>query len=934
VGDRALVEAIDLLSRRTTDGKREFVDYRTLGVRHLGSIYEGLLEYQPRYAGEPMVAVREDKGERWVKAAEVPEGARVVVRRGVGQVYLETDRGERRATGSYYTPQYIVEYIVEQAVGPLVKEAVERVKARGKQAKGKAARAAAGRSLVEEVLRLKILDPAMGSGHFLVEVTEYLARALATDPYVETGVPAEEDLTHWKRRVVERCIYGVDRNRLAVELAKLSLWLATVAEDKPLSFLDHHLQCGDSLIGARVADLGAVPPVVLSKKALREREAQYAAGVRQANLFEIRLIEKLPVVMGRILEITEVESDSYETVQAKEAADRAVRELKAPFEAVANLWVSAYFGNEFTQGEYDEALGLVGRPGELLALPAVGWAQEAARERRFFHWELAYPEVFYDRNGQPLRAGAGFDAVVGNPPYGFIADKAVQTILSNTYHAVSSFDLYIAFLERGIQLLRRQGILSYIAPTSWQTGIAHQDFREYSLRTCQIARIVDLPYDVFPDAYIDTSIYVLKKELTPEEASTLLNRPVLAYKFGKRAQAATGLSGALAYEVLDSGDWLGDPQLRFVTDKGVLNLRETLANLPQVSLGELTDTARGILAGEADLSAMPLGPDWKPYFDGDVYRYQLNWEPKMWVQYGPALREKPSDYHYFLGPRILVRRLISRQARLMATLVSEEFVNTKDLYNVLVAGERHNPLFLAALLNSLLFSHLYIAQSTVASRDDFPQVTLADLRKLPIRHIAFATPAGERARLEEIGITEVTEWVEHTEGVALVSSSSFSAFSDSALGRWLEARLTAEPEQSDVVHDLLAHLAECMIRMNQEKQAEVRGFLAWLVREAGAPVESLAHRARLQDYLGDYQKGEPYLTLDELLEILRRNRRRLQADLSARAFQERLAREYQASLDKLLPLKVRLAATDRLIDLVVYRLYGLTEEEVAAVGGR
>jgi len=641
----------------------------------------------------------------------------------------------------------------------------------------------------------------------------------------------------------------------------------------------------------------------------------------------------LPVVMGRILEITEVESDTYETVQAKEVADRAVRELKAPFEAVANLWVSAYFGNEFTQGEYDEALGLVGRPGELLALPAVGRAQGAARERRFFHWELAFPEVFYDRNGQPLREGAGFDAVVGNPPYGFIADKAVQTILSNTYHAVSSFDLYIAFLERGIQLLRRQGILGYIAPTSWQTGIAHQDFRKYSLRTCQIARIVGLPYDVFPDAYIDTSIYVLKKELTPEEASTLLNRPVLAYKFGKRAQAATRLSGALAYEVLDSGDWLGDPQLRFVTDKGVLNLRETLANLPQVSLGELTDTARGILAGEADLGAMPLGPDWKPYFDGDVYRYQLNWEPKMWVQYGPALREKPSDYHYFLGPRILVRRLISRQARLMATLVSEEFVNTKDLYNVLVAGEHHNPLFLAALLNSLLFSHLYIAQSTVASRDDFPQVTLADLRKLPIRRIAFATPAGERTRLGGIGITEATEWIEHAEGASM-SSSFFSAFSDSTLGRWLDARLTAEPEQAEVVHDLLAYLAERMIGMNREKQAEMRGFLAWLEREIGAPVEGLTHRTHLQNYLGDYQKGEPHLTLDELLEILRQNRRRLQVDLSARAFQERVAQEYQTSLDKLLPLKARLAATDRLIDLIVYRLYGLTEEEVAIVEGR
>jgi type I restriction-modification system DNA methylase subunit len=247
VGDRALVDAIDLLSRRTAATGREFVDYRTLGVRHLGSIYEGLLEYQPRYAIEPTVAVRDGKGERWVAEAELtrPLGSRktprVVDRRQAGQVYLETDRGERKATGSYYTPQYIVEYIVENTLGPLVEEAVERVKARAKEARGKAARAEAeqslrqssGQALVDEILDLKCLDPAMGSGHFLVEATEYLARALATDPYVETEAPVEEDLTYWKRRVVERCIYGVDKNPLAVELAKLSLWLATVAADKP-----------------------------------------------------------------------------------------------------------------------------------------------------------------------------------------------------------------------------------------------------------------------------------------------------------------------------------------------------------------------------------------------------------------------------------------------------------------------------------------------------------------------------------------------------------------------------------------------------------------------------------------------------------------------------------------------------------------------------
>lgn len=136
-----------------------------------------------------------------------------------------------------------------------------------------------------------------------------------------------------------------------------------------------------------------------------------------------------------------------------------------------------------------------------------------------------------------------------------------------------------------------------------------------------------------------------------------------------------------------------------------------------------------------------------------------------------------------------------------------------------------------------------------------------------------------------------------------------------------------------MVHDLLAHLAEQMIAMNKEKQAEVKGFLAWLEREIGASIDDLTNKTRLRNYLGDYQKGESHLTLEEVLDILRKNRRKLRVDPGQRAFQERLAREYQASLERLLPLKSRLAATDRLIDLIVYRLYGLTEEEVAIVEG-
>jgi hypothetical protein len=124
-----------------------------------------------------------------------------------------------------------------------------------------------------------------------------------------------------------------------------------------------------------------------------------------------------------------------------------------------------------------------------------------------------------------------------------------------------------------------------------------------------------------------------------------------------------------------------------------------------------------------------------------------------------------------------------------------------------------------------------------------------------------------------------------------------------------------------------------MIEMNKANQAEVKGFLAWLEREIGAALDALTGESRLRNYLGDYQKGEAELALADLLDILRRNRRKITADPSARAFQEALEREYTASWRRLLPLNARLAAADRLIDLIVCRPYRPTEDEIAVVEG-
>ncbi len=284
VGDRALAKAIDYLAVRRiikAGGLPEYqtVDYSTLDVRQLGSIYEGLLEYKVVVAEEEMVTISQKGVETWVPLAQKGKAKSFGDRRQSGELFLTTDKGERKATGSYYTPDYIVEYIVENTLGPLVAQARERVKTEVRQT-GSLNAAERNRQsavrFVAHILKLNVLDPAMGSGHFLVEATSYLARALATDDYVQAEPSSSgSDLLYWKRRVVEACIYGVDKNPMAVELAKLSLWLKTASADKPLSFLDHHLRHGDSLIGAWLADLAKPPRFLKTSEVSADQQALF-----------------------------------------------------------------------------------------------------------------------------------------------------------------------------------------------------------------------------------------------------------------------------------------------------------------------------------------------------------------------------------------------------------------------------------------------------------------------------------------------------------------------------------------------------------------------------------------------------------------------------------------------------------------------------------
>jgi len=378
VADRFLADALRRLAYRTDGAEQVAFDYANLGERHLGSIYEGLLKHRLTLTDGDIH----------------------------GDLRLTNDKGERKTSGAYYTPEDWVSYIVGHTLRPVLDGLPP---------------SEAPDSFAEAVLRLNICDPAMGSGHFLVEAVATLAEAVAAHPTtaprprLQTDGQPERDasgepvctedakLAYWKRRLVESCIYGVDLNPLAVELAKLSLWLETV-DRVPLNFLDHHLRCGNSLLGTTLAALPTYP--VLKKTAKTKNAGQLSL------TFSADLADAVARAIAEIAAIEGVSTDTHGAAKEKEALWRNISETLMPrFRHAADLWLAPWFGADVGWLEFTTQFDAAGKTQALYAAH-----QDLLESLRPFHWELEFPDVFLDDSGH-RRPDAGFDVVVGNPPW-------------------------------------------------------------------------------------------------------------------------------------------------------------------------------------------------------------------------------------------------------------------------------------------------------------------------------------------------------------------------------------------------------------------------------------------------------------------------------------------------------------------------------------
>ena len=256
----------------------------------------------------------------------------------------------------------------------------------------------------------------MGSGHFLVEVTEYIARFLVelglrpeeaegtqvapTTSAAQTSGSNEADVTYWKRRVAQQCVYGVDLNPLAVELAKLSLWLVTVARDRPLSFLDHHLRTGNALIGSRIEDVAAGQQPQTKKQQQRSKQAEEAeksAGQLSSPLVDDDFRQHASSALDSIAAIEQNPGITIHDVKAQEAAYATLKQrFSEKYLRLANLGAALYYdlkiASDFWRPLADYALGKESAPALTAPFSEVlHVATDIATRKHFFHWELEFP---------------------------------------------------------------------------------------------------------------------------------------------------------------------------------------------------------------------------------------------------------------------------------------------------------------------------------------------------------------------------------------------------------------------------------------------------------------------------------------------------------------------------------------------------------------
>jgi len=723
---------IALSSTRTSpQGGRTKILYRDLDVEQLGAVYERVLEYEPTATGPTPLARTRDL---------------------------------RKSSGSFYTPRAVTTFLVRRTLGPLVR--------------GRAA---------EDILALRVLDPAMGSGAFLVAACRYLASA-AEDAFIHEGRWHVHDVTPadriaLRREIASRCLFGVDLNPMAVQLARLSLWLATLAADKPLSFLDHHLVAGHSLVGATPDDMARQP----GGGRVRKRP-------ERLSLFdETEFPATLAHAAAVMSKVSNEPDDSADIVRAKERALHTLlveHSSLSKWRAALDLWCATWFWDDGDAPGRAVFLDLVSRlldrPSTLpdrVATELLERSKAIATTQRFLHWPLTFPDVFVTASDRP----PGFDAVIGNPPWDMVrgdsgghdtkagrrldARRITDFVRQSRIYQVETrahVNLYQLFVERALQLVRPGGRIGLVAPSGLVSDAGAAPLRRYLLERADVDEITGLDnrQAIFP---VHRSVRFVLLTCTPGRQTTTiqcrfgLSRPE---ELEAPPRAPLMLSRRLLAR-LSGEDDLGIPEL--ASDADLAIVEAVSSNAPRLGAKEGWDVAFGreLNASDDRESFAPIGQHsiGRPVIEGkqiDAFRVAIG-DSRLEVRPAAA-----ANLRVPRRARLAYRDVASATNRLtlIAAIVPARAVTTHTLFCLRTPLPLPAQRVLCALLNS------YVANYIVRLRVN-THVTVSLVSRLPVPVVLPGHPLFTRlaqcAETLRRGTTLVEEMEEYTEIQAIAA---------------------------------------------------------------------------------------------------------------------------------------------------------------------
>ncbi len=519
------------------------------------------------------------------------------------QAKVEEKPDVRKAGGVYYTPTFIVDYIVKNTLGELVKDKTP-----------------------QQVSKLKILDPACGSGSFLIGAYQFLLD-WHRDWYFQNNPEKHQKeiykvgLNDWRlttkerKRILLNNIFGVDIDSQAVEVTKLSL----------------------------------------------------------------------------LLKVLEGENEQSINKQLELFHERALPDLGNNIKCGNSL-----IGPDF----YDQQ--------EFLFL-----SEEEKYRINVFDWNKEFENIM---------SNGGFDAIIGNPPY--IPIETMFDYERNYYqHLVNSlerkYDSSVIFIAVLAQKVAKNGFLGFISSLTWWTGENYSLLRKFLLEKIGFLKFIDLPFNVFKNAYVDTGIYILTKKSVKEYS---------IYRFKKKDKIDNLDNIRFVSIPIDS---ISAPDYKIVLNSLAKQIITRCASDNKfVPLGRISISTQGLTGSKYKKYDVKNGDEYFEYLEkGQVYRYCQEIKTIKYVN----METHKSLIKYYLGvPKILIRRLVNRQDRIMATYTTDTMVFTKDINPFLITDKRHDTKCILGILNSKLISYLYVNSSSIATKDDFRQTTLAELRNIPI----------------------------------------------------------------------------------------------------------------------------------------------------------------------------------------------------------